>query len=145
MTGTPASRMALARSYVFRMRSPGQRLEQKRAVSGSSSSRRLPRCAISDGSDSTARPFPPMVTAPCAAELPIVIRPTYPLPCSYLALPCEEIAQDDDGQALDTAKVGVVGDEDRAASAQSCRGVECVWCRQARLGPKAGGIFEHCI
>ena len=42
MTGTPMSRIALAKSYVFKMRSPGQRLEQNRAVSCSSSRLRLP-------------------------------------------------------------------------------------------------------
>ena len=41
-TGTPASRIARTRSYVFRIRSPGQQLEQNRAVSCSSSRRRLP-------------------------------------------------------------------------------------------------------
>ena len=44
---------------------------------------------------------------------------------------------------MDAAEVGVVGDEERATGAQSCRGVQGVGYRQARLGAQSGSILEH--
>ena len=55
------------------------------------------------------------------------VTPTpHPLPGSNLASRSEEIIQDDDGQTLDAAEVGVVGDEERATGPKSCCSVESV-------------------
>ena len=55
------------------------------------------------------------------------VTPTpHPLPGSNLASRSEEIIQDDDGQTLDAAEVGVVGDEECATGPKSCCSVESV-------------------
>ena len=43
-----------------------------------------------------------------------------------LSLLVEEVVEDDDGQALDTAEVGVVGDEEGTISAEGCGCMEGV-------------------
>ena len=87
------------------------------------------------------RPFTPMIPVPCVGGCSSAsLRPPGSLSGSYLAPLSEEIIQDNDGQSLDPAEVGVVGDEERAAGPKSRCSVESVWCLQAGLGAQAGGF-----